>query len=604
MLRAHQKDGAAFAKRMYGKRLRAVSAAMYEIDKVKGGYKYLQESAQKSLTIAVGNCGVLLAWPMGLGKSAGGVFIATHLKEWAEEWDTEGWLHPEVKRRLSLPTLVVCPNSIKGVWRAELQKWAGFGELDVVVLDANKDDFRFGLAYLAAGMASVAITSYSTIRARIKDGIGNLEWGMVVADELQSISNSAAAQTQSLYNIKCTLRLGLSGTPYTNKPDRLHGSLAFIQGYTVAETDYSGKVKAYLRRSPIWGSQREFEDTYCEIEQGRFRHIVGANANVRHETAWFHECKYDSKPFHLEERCKALHPRMARELMHRVRLEDCVDLPKLSIVNAPCELTEVQEHLYGKLMEGVLAWVNSSDTDNMTTANILAQMTYAFELCSDIRQLGVSIARKRVSQSLSIVDYSGIKSEMFRALKPKDASGKLNWLLDAIDDDIEGKVLIFSEFRETCNLIADALRREGCALLTGEDRGVLYPNFFRPMKDAKAIENAFQNDDGVRFFVGTRAAFEGLTLTAADTVVLFGKVDWTPGKVMQAIGRAYGRLNQLKPITVFRLYSEDTVEEWLQSVLAKKQKDFDATMDDDKIDRHSLLELGDKTSILNAFRGK
>lgn len=61
------------------------------------------------------------------------------------------------------------------------------------------------------------------------------------------------------------------------------------------------------------------------------------------------------------------------------------------------------------------------------------------------------------------------------------------------------------------------------------------------------------------FLLSTRAGGLGINLATADTVVLYDS-DWNPQMDLQAIDRAH-RIGQKNPVNVYRLISEDTVEE-------------------------------------------
>lgn len=61
------------------------------------------------------------------------------------------------------------------------------------------------------------------------------------------------------------------------------------------------------------------------------------------------------------------------------------------------------------------------------------------------------------------------------------------------------------------------------------------------------------------FLLSTRAGGLGINLTAADTVVIYDS-DWNPQMDLQAMDRAH-RIGQKNPVNVYRLITENTVEE-------------------------------------------
>jgi SNF2 family DNA or RNA helicase len=70
---------------------------------------------------------------------------------------------------------------------------------------------------------------------------------------------------------------------------------------------------------------------------------------------------------------------------------------------------------------------------------------------------------------------------------------------------------------------------------------------------------AFQSGDDPFFLISTRAGGQGLNLTAADYVIHMDPW-WNPAVEDQASDRAH-RLGQRRPVTVYRLYAQGTVEE-------------------------------------------
>ncbi|KAI9295913.1 hypothetical protein K502DRAFT_341381 [Neoconidiobolus thromboides FSU 785] len=71
------------------------------------------------------------------------------------------------------------------------------------------------------------------------------------------------------------------------------------------------------------------------------------------------------------------------------------------------------------------------------------------------------------------------------------------------------------------------------------------------------------------FLLSTRAGGLGINLTAADTVIFYDS-DWNPTVDQQAMDRAH-RLGQTKQVTVYRLVTQNTIEERI--LMRAKQKD-------------------------------
>ncbi|WP_413152336.1 DEAD/DEAH box helicase [Amaricoccus sp. W119] len=126
------------------------------------------------------------------------------------------------------------------------------------------------------------------------------------------------------------------------------------------------------------------------------------------------------------------------------------------------------------------------------------------------------------------------------------------------------KVLVFSQFVEMLRLIETDVRARGWryAWLTGETA------------DREAAVRSFQEGEARIFLISLKAGGVGLTLTAADTVILYDPW-WNPAVERQAMDRAH-RIGQTKPIFVYRLVAEGTVEEAILALQARKQALADA----------------------------
>ncbi|NJM56111.1 MAG: SWF/SNF helicase family protein [Verrucomicrobiae bacterium] len=108
--------------------------------------------------------------------------------------------------------------------------------------------------------------------------------------------------------------------------------------------------------------------------------------------------------------------------------------------------------------------------------------------------------------------------------------------------------------------------------------------------------NGFQKSKGPAIIaVSLKAGGTGINLQSADYVFLLDPW-WNPAAESQAIDRVH-RMGQSKPVFVYRLITERTIEERIVRMQAEKQLVFDATVghlaDVSVLGRHfeSLREL-------------
>jgi SNF2 family DNA or RNA helicase len=140
-------------------------------------------------------------------------------------------------------------------------------------------------------------------------------------------------------------------------------------------------------------------------------------------------------------------------------------------------------------------------------------------------------------------------------------SAKLATLMEMLVELIdEGrKVLLFSQFTSMLALIELELEKLGIpyAKLTGQTR------------DRETPIDDFQQGRVPLFLISLKAGGTGLNLTAADTVIHYDPW-WNPAVEEQATARAH-RIGQDKPVFVYKLMTQGTVEEKILALQDRKR---------------------------------
>ncbi|WP_288131610.1 DEAD/DEAH box helicase [Microbulbifer sp.] len=148
-------------------------------------------------------------------------------------------------------------------------------------------------------------------------------------------------------------------------------------------------------------------------------------------------------------------------------------------------------------------------------------------------------------------------------------SAKMEWLAETLPQLLEEgrNILIFSQFTQVLKLIEQQLATQKIKFtkLTGQTR-----------KRQQAIDK-FQNGEVPVFLISLKAGGAGLNLTAADVVIHMDPW-WNPAVENQATDRAY-RIGQDKPVFVYKLVAEDTVEERINEMQQQKQALADSLFD-------------------------
>ncbi|PYC87936.1 ATP-dependent helicase [Streptomyces tateyamensis] len=156
--------------------------------------------------------GAVLADDMGLGKTVQTLALLA-----AEHARRPGAAPGEQ------PTLLVCPMSLIANWRREAARFAPMLRVHV---HHGADRRQHGELQAAVAGADLVITSYGVLQ-RDAPQLRALRWHRVIADEAQTVKNSATAQSRALRSIPAAHRIALTGTPVENRLADLHALLDF-----------------------------------------------------------------------------------------------------------------------------------------------------------------------------------------------------------------------------------------------------------------------------------------------------------------------------------------------------------------------------------------
>ena len=232
---------------------------------------------------------------------------------------------------------------------------------------------------------------------------------------------------------------------------------------------------------------------------------------------------------HLEELSEKLKP-----FSDRVLKDDCLDLPAKTFMKRIVQLSPDQLKVYKQMKHLALAQM---DGKMMTTATVLTQL----------------MRLQQITCGHFTAD-DGITRDI--------ASNRISELIDLLWE-IEGKVVIWAHWQKDVYKIIEAINKEfgeGCCV-----------DYFGLTPQGERQENIrrFQEDDKVRFFIGTtQTGGYGITLTAASTMIYYSN-GYDLEKRQQSEARI-DRIGQTKPMTYIDIMCENTVDERIVKALKKK----------------------------------
>ena len=223
-----------------------------------------------------------------------------------------------------------------------------------------------------------------------------------------------------------------------------------------------------------------------------------------------------------------------KDFSYRVLKEDCLDLPEKTFMKRTIALTPDQFKIYKEMKEKALAHLNGKVT---TTATVLTQL-----------------------MRLQQITCGHFKADDGTTQEIKN--NRITELMNVLDE-IEGKVVIWAHFQYDIASIIKAIVKE-----YGPGTVVDYYGL-TPHDERQDNIRKFQNDDKVRFLVGTPATGGyGITLTAASTMIYYSN-GYDLEKRLQSQDRIH-RIGQNHPVTYIDIIAEDTVDNKIVKSLKKK----------------------------------
>jgi SNF2 family DNA or RNA helicase len=140
-------------------------------------------------------------------------------------------------------------------------------------------------------------------------------------------------------------------------------------------------------------------------------------------------------------------------------------------------------------------------------------------------------------------------------------SAKLERLLELLEElRAEGRrVLVFSQFTSMLSLVEEAL----------DERGIAYVKLTGKTKKRDEAIDSFRQGAVDVFLISLKAGGVGLNLPEADTVIHYDPW-WNPAVEAQATDRAH-RIGQTQPVFVYKLIIENSVEEKMLELQARKR---------------------------------
>ena len=269
-----------------------------------------------------------------------------------------------------------------------------------------------------------------------------------------------------------------------------------------------------------------------------------------------------------KDRQRQLAQRIAPFMLRRTKGEVVAELPEKTEIIRTVTLENKQAALYESIrlsMEDKVRRAIAEKGLARSHITILDALLKLRQACCDPRLLALTQARS-------------VKE-----------SAKMELLMQLLPEMVEEgrRILLFSQFTKMLSLIESELKKQKIAYtkLTGQTRN----------RD-HAIQR-FKNGEASVFLISLKAGGVGLNLTEADTVIHYDPW-WNPAAENQATDRAH-RIGQDKAVFVYKLVTENSVEEKIIAMQAKKQALAQGVYDQEKQGEDLKLTADDMKQLFS-----
>ena len=385
------------------------------------------------------------------------------------------------------------------------------------------------------GPRHVLITSYGLL-VNEAESLSERAWNLLIFDEAQALKNHMTKRYAAARRLKARGMIALSGTPIENRLRELWSLFSILT-------------------PGLLGDQAQFRDRFeepmgrADLEPDR---ASIARASLRALT----------QPF----------------ILRRLKDEVLTELPPKTELTIRVRLNETEASIYEAIRREALNEITEAldragdEARRLSHVDVLARLTRLRLASCHPRLLSVHLNRDAALKDL--LSQVGVSSK--------------HQLLQSLVDELRQsghRALIFSQFVRQLELIR--------AWLDDEDIPYQYLDGSTSRGARAQRISAFQAGRGDLFLISLRAGGVGLNLTGADYVIHLDPW-WNPAVEDQATDRAH-RIGQDRPVTVYRLIAEGTVEERILELHERKRALADQMLTGSEaptqLDLETLIEL-------------
>ncbi|XP_055833348.1 DNA repair protein RAD5A isoform X1 [Solanum dulcamara] len=530
--------------------------------------------------------------------------------------------------------LIICPMTLLGQWKAEIEAHAQAGALSVYVYygqTRSKDAKVLARSDVVLTTYGVLASEFSTENAEDSGGLLSIRWFRVVLDEAHTIKSSKSQISNAAAALIADRRWCLTGTPIQNNLEDIYSLLRFLRvepwgswawwnkliQKPFEEGDESGLklvqsiLSLIMLRRTKSSTDREgrpilvlppadIQVMYCELTEAErdFYDALYKRSKV----------KFDQ----FVEQGRVLH-NYASILELLLRLRQCCDHPFLVMSRGDAQEFSDLNKLAKRFLKGGKETGEGKDVPSRAYIQEVVEelrngeqgecpiCLEAFEdavftpcahrLCRECLLASwrssnsglCPVCRNTVSRQELITAPSDNRFQ-FDVEKNWVESSKVSALLSELKrvHSVGSKSIVFSQWTAFLDLLQIPLSRSSIPF-------VRLDGTLNQQQREKVIKKFSEEDDISVLLMSLKAGGVGINLTAASNAFVMDPW-WNPAVEEQAVMRVH-RIGQTKQVMIKRFIVKGSVEERMEAVQARKQRMISGALTDQEVRTARIEEL-------------
>ena len=399
-----------------------------------------------------------------------------------------------ILRQLVRRALILVPASLTIQWQEELKQKAG---LDFHIVDRRNNWKEHPFLICSLDTAKTA---------RNRKELLSVSFDMVIVDEAHRLRNHQTLAWRFVSALPSKYLLLLTATPVQNDLRELYNLVNLLRPGTL------GTYRYFRHRFMVRGDKRHPKNT------GDLSELL------------------------------------SKVMIRTTRAKTNLTFPKRHVKILPFSLTPEERRLYSEVTDFVRSRFNDKDRQQFLKWQFVS-MVLQKEIGSSTPAALHTLNRAR--KDIRYKSHWRDLNRLYELAASVENHAKLDGLQELLRS-VDGKAIVFTQFRSTMDFLAAHLQQSGHATTV----------FHGGLPSAEKEASVARFRDAARILVSTEAGGEGRNLQFCRTVINYD-LPWNPMKVEQRIGRVH-RLGQTEDIHIFNFSAENTVESHVLNILHRK----------------------------------